>query len=63
VCHAATIAADVRPGGQREAILHSVGANAKHGWRRSNEDKRKTVLTLLNDPEWAQWSDREIGRR
>ena len=67
--HAATIAglqtigADVRPGGRREAILHSVGANAEHGWRRSNEDKRKAVLTLLNDREWSGWSDREIARR
>src|SRR4051794_27595661 len=30
-----TITADVRPGGRREAILHSVGANAEHGWRRT----------------------------
>jgi ParB-like chromosome segregation protein Spo0J len=67
--HAATIAglqtigADVRPGGRREAILHSAGANAEHGWRRSSEDKRRAVRTLLNDPEWRQWSDREISRR
>src|SRR3954471_21289733 len=58
-----TISADVRPGGRREAILHSVGANAEHGWRRSNDDKRKAVQTLLNDAEWSGWSDREIARR
>jgi hypothetical protein len=58
-----TIAADVRPGGRREAILHSVGANAEHGWRRTADDKRRAVGTLLNDPEWAEWSDREIARR
>lgn len=58
-----TIDCDVRPGGRREAILHSVGANAEHGWRRTTEDKRRAVMTLLNDPEWRQWSDREIGRR
>src|SRR3954468_20204460 len=58
-----TIAADVRPGGRREAILHSVGANAEHGWRRSTEDKQRAVRTLLNDAEWCQWSDREISRR
>lgn len=58
-----TIDCDVRPGGRREAILHSVGANAEHGWRRSNEDKRRAVQTLLADPEWAAWSDREIARR
>jgi hypothetical protein len=53
----------VRAGGRREAILHSVGANAEHGWRRTNEDKSRAIQTLLNDPEWAQWSDREIARR
>jgi hypothetical protein len=26
-------------------------------------DKRKAVGLLLADPEWSQWSDREIGRR
>jgi hypothetical protein len=58
-----SIACDVRAGGRREAILHSVGANAEHGWRRSNEDKRRAVQTLLNDAEWSGWSDREIARR
>ncbi|MDR9404902.1 MAG: hypothetical protein RI580_15855 [Halothece sp. Uz-M2-17] len=42
---------------QRDAILHSVGANATHGLRRSNQDKRKAVVTLLQDNEWSQWSD------
>jgi hypothetical protein len=58
-----TIGADVRAGGRSEAILNSVGANAEHGWRRSSDDKRRAVRTLLNDAEWSQWSDREIGRR
>jgi hypothetical protein len=31
--------------------------------RRSNEDKRRAVQTLLSDPEWSGWSDREIVRR
>ncbi|HET8700465.1 MAG TPA: hypothetical protein VFL97_02220 [Nitrococcus sp.] len=48
---------------RREAVLHSVGANAAHGLRRTNEDKRRAVLTLLNDEEWGKWSDREIARR
>ena len=29
---------------------------------RSREDKRRAVTTVLNDPEWCQWSDREIAR-
>lgn len=33
------------------------------GGRRTNEDKRKAMPTLLNDEEWGKWSDREIGRR
>lgn len=45
------------------AVLHSVGANAQHGQRRTNADKRKAVMTLLNDEEWGQWSDREIARQ
>lgn len=57
------IDAEVRQGTQRDAVLFSVGANATHGLRRSNADKRKAVETLLADAEWATWSDREIGRR
>jgi hypothetical protein len=57
------IMAEVKVGTRREAILYSVGANATHGLRRSNADKRRVVETLLNDPEWRQWSDREIASR
>lgn len=57
------IHADVRQGTRREAVLFSVGANAAHGLRRTNEDKRRAVMTLLQDAEWARWSDREIARR
>jgi hypothetical protein len=57
------ITAIVHQGGQREALLHAVGANDTHGLRRSNADKRKAVLTLLADEEWRQWSDNEIARR
>jgi predicted transcriptional regulator len=54
---------NVIDGSKRDAILHSVGANANHGLRRSNEDKRKAVTTLLQDEEWRQWSDRAIARQ
>lgn len=54
---------DARPGTQRDALLFSCGANAEHGLRRSNEDKRRAVLVLLADAEWSQWSDREIARQ
>jgi hypothetical protein len=58
-----TIPADVRQGTRRDAILYSVGANEAHGLRRTNDDKRRAVLTLLNDAEWSKWSDSEIGRQ
>lgn len=57
------ISADVRQGTRREAVLYSVGANEAHGLRRTNDDKRRAVLTLLNDAEWVKWSDREIARQ
>lgn len=56
-----SIKANIHKGSLRDAILFSCGANAKHGLRRSNEDKRKAVETLLNDPEWSQWSDGRIA--
>lgn len=57
------IAADVRQGTRRDAVLHSVGANGAHGLPRTNADKRRAVVVLLNDEEWGGWSDREIARR
>lgn len=61
-CDFAAIPADVRDGTQRDAILFSCGANAVHGLRRSNADKRKAVSTLLADEEWAKWSDSAIAK-
>jgi hypothetical protein len=43
------IAVDIRQGARRDAILYSVGANAYHGLRRTNADKRRAVLMLLQD--------------
>jgi hypothetical protein len=42
-------------------VLYTVGANATHGLRRSNADKRRAVSMLLDDPEWAQWSNLAIA--
>jgi hypothetical protein len=57
------VSALVRHGSRRDAVLYSVGANAAHGLRRSNADKRRSVETLLADDEWMKWSDREIARQ
>jgi uncharacterized ParB-like nuclease family protein len=61
--HRETIAALIHQGTRRDAVLYSVSANTRHGLRLTNGDKRRAVETLLNDPEWTKWSDREIGRR
>jgi hypothetical protein len=53
----------VRPGSLRDAILYSVGANAKHGLERSEADKERAVLRLLNDAEWSAMTDREMAKR
>ena len=57
------VPAEIRQGDRRKAILHSCAANAAHGLRRTNDDKRRAVMTLLDDEEWSQWSNREIARR
>lgn len=57
------VPADVRQGTQRDAILFSVGANASHGLRRTNDDKHRAIMVLLSDVEWSKWSDREIARQ
>ncbi len=59
----AEIECDVRQGTHRDAVLFSVGANAVHGLRRTNEDKRRAVRKLLDDEEWGRWSDNEVARR
>lgn len=46
----------------RDAVLHSLGVNSGHGLRKSSDDKRKSVQTMLNDAEWCQLSDREIAK-
>ncbi len=51
-----------KQGTQRDAILFSVGENADHGLRRANADKRRAVLTLLEDAEWSNLPNREIAR-
>jgi uncharacterized ParB-like nuclease family protein len=57
-----SIQADVRTGTLRDAILYSLGANRDHGLRRSNADKRKCVMTLLEDFEWGDLSVNEMAR-
>lgn len=57
-----TILARVRPGTLRDAILLSCGANTRHGLKRTADDKRRALRTLLADAEWAAWPDARIAR-
>lgn len=52
---------DLRIGTRREAVLFSFGVNGTHGMRRTNADKRKAVKSMLEDSEWAAWSDNKIA--
>ena len=58
-----TIPAIVKTGSKRDALLWSVGANAAHGLRRTNADKRRAAMTLLKDKEWTKWSDGQIAKQ
>ena len=57
------VSAEIRMGTVRDAILHSVGANRAHGLRRTNADKRRAVMALLNDGEWSRWSNNQIAKK
>lgn len=57
----ASIEAEVRSGTLLDAKLHAVGANGDHGLRRTNEDKRRAVQMVLDEPAWKEWSDRKIA--
>lgn len=58
----ASIEVEVEYGTLRDAIFRSTGVNAKHGMRRTNADKRKAVMTLLDDFEWETMSSSEIAK-
>lgn len=57
------IDANIQNGTQRDAVLYSVGANASHGLRRTNIDKRRAVETLLRDDEWGTRSNNWIAEQ
>lgn len=57
-----TIEAEVNEGTARDAIIHGIGANASHGLRRTQADKRRAIEHLVRDEEWSKWSDRKIAK-
>jgi DNA repair photolyase len=59
----ASIPSKVFKGSQRDSILHSLQSNVGYGVRRSNDDKRKSVMILLKDAEWRVWNDTRIAHQ
>lgn len=57
------ILAVVHEGGEREALLFALGANQKHGLRRTDADKRRAVEIVVKDVEWMSWTDRRIAEK
>ena len=55
------IEAEIHNGTRRDAILFALSANDKHGLRRTNADKRRSVLVLLEDFEWSEWNNTKIA--
>jgi len=58
----AGVTCEVVNGTFTDAVLRATSVNTKHGMRRTYADKRKAVMTLLDDFEWSQWSNAEIAR-
>jgi hypothetical protein len=55
-----SIGAEFRTGTKSDALKFSLSANAAHGLRRSQADKRRAVLTALEN--FSHLSNREIAR-
>jgi hypothetical protein len=51
----------VHEGDVADARIFACGANVKHGLRRTNEDKRKAVQIILQEPKCQEWSNRKIA--
>ena len=58
-----TVDANVHAGSKRDAVLHAIRANLRHGLRATRADKRRAVELMLRDADWSKWSDRAIGQQ
>ncbi|HEU5125015.1 MAG TPA: ParB N-terminal domain-containing protein [Verrucomicrobiae bacterium] len=54
------IRAEVRQGTKSDALKYALQANSKHGLKRTNADKRRSVKLAVT--EWPSLSNREIAR-
>lgn len=57
-----TIECEVMTGTKRDAFIFSRGANADHGLPRTNEEKRDIVISVLEDIEYADATDRAVAK-
>jgi hypothetical protein len=53
------ITVDLREGSRKDALVFGASANASHGLRRTNADKRRAVVLLV--AAFPKWSNRRIG--
>jgi hypothetical protein len=58
----ASIKVEIHEGSRKDALLYAAGANAEHGRARTPADKRKAVLALLAEPQWAKRADNWIAK-
>jgi hypothetical protein len=56
------IAAEVLPGGLRDAEWHSFSVNATHGYPRDKDDVGRILRRIFEDPVWSAKGLREISR-
>ena len=56
------IAAEIRPGGLRDAEWHSFSVNATHGYPRDEDDVGRILGRIFRDPEYLAKGLREISR-
>lgn len=61
--HDGNIEAEIHNGTVRDAVLYAVGENTSNGIRRTNADKRASVMMLLKDEEWFGRLDRWIAEK
>ena len=52
---------ELHEGGMHDALMFALGANAQHGLRRTNADKRRAVAMALKDPEISLRTQQEIA--
>lgn len=56
------IPCEIYKGSKLVAKFYAAGCNGTHGLKRSNQDKKKAVTTVLTDSTWKRMTDSEIAK-